>query len=496
VTLAEATDEPRHDLVRECPPDDPPPLPFTYSLLEGRPDGAPLDGRCVVSAWPELREARTIRAGQAAGMVVKCGLMDTMLADIPVSVVFVYATAPDENRMADGLSRALAQLPVFAGRLRETPDSLEIVCDDSGVPMMSYDLDGTVADAIGRLALPGSDYVDHIPAPATRAGELPLLTVRITRLSDGGMLMGCSWHHAVGDMQTFMLLMRTWSAFVEGTPLPDTYVVQDMDAFLEDRLPAEDSGRPGFRLPSPEDAVEVNRELENAVRANRIVQAYFSDDEVSRIRAEVTAAAGQRLSTNDVLCGHLVSTIRRLDDDPEGRWLAIPINIRRYLGVEPGTLGNLVNEVFLSCAPKSTADRLAVDIRAAVNAYGPTSLNIRTNRAFLESVGRSRLRECIPVGFDPAQRTFTTTNWTRFGVYDVVFSGEAPTLFSPATNLALPWVSWLTEGFYNSGYLFMVALPAKLANRVRSAEGRAALHAYRDPDEELPSLVRSIKKMV
>jgi hypothetical protein len=437
-----------------------------------------------------------VRAGRAPGTVVKCGLMDTMLADIPVSVVFVYASAPDEDRMADGLARALAQLPVFAGRLRETPDSLEIVCDDSGVPMMSYELDGTLADTISRLALPGSDYVDHVPAPATRAGELPLLTVRITRLSDGGMVMGCSWHHAVGDMQTFMLLMRTWSACVEGTPLPDTYVIQDMDTFLEDRLPTEDSGRPGFRLPSPEDAVEVNRELENAVRANRIVQAYFTDDEVSRIRAEITAAAGQRLSTNDVLCGHLVSTIRRLDDDPEGRWLAIPINIRRYLGVEPGTLGNLVNEVFLSCAPKSTADRLAVDIRAAVNAYGPTSLNIRTNRAFLESVGRSRLRECIPIGFDPAQRTFTTTNWTRFGVYDVVFDGEAPTFFSPATNLALPWVSWLAEGFHNAGYLFMVALPAKLASRLRSTEGRAALHAYRDPDEELPELVLSIKKMV
>jgi hypothetical protein len=318
-------------------------------------------------------------------------------------------------------------MPIFAGRLRETPESLEIVCDDAGVPMMSYDLDGTVADAIGRLALPGSDYVDHIPAPATRAGDLPLLTVRITRLSDGGMVLGCSWHHAAGDMATFMLLMRAWSAFAEGTPVPETYVVEDMDAFLEDRLPAEDSGRAGFRLPSPEEAVGLNRELENAVRANRIVQAYFSDDEISRIRTEVTAAAGQRLSTNDVLCGHLVSTIRRLDDDPEGRWLAMPINIRRYIGVEPGTLGNLVNEVFLSCAPKSTADRLAVDIRAAVNAYGPTSLNIRTNRALLESVGRAHLRDCMPIGFDPVQRTFTVTNWSRFGVYDPRSSARRPT---------------------------------------------------------------------
>jgi hypothetical protein len=60
-----------------------------------------------------------------------------------------------------------------------------------------------------------SDFVDHVAAPAARAGGLPLLTVRVTRLSDGGMVLGCSWHHAVGDMHSFMLLMRAWSAFVE-----------------------------------------------------------------------------------------------------------------------------------------------------------------------------------------------------------------------------------------------------------------------------------------
>jgi len=72
-----------------------------------------------VSAWPELRETRTVRAGRSSGKIVKCGLMDTMLADIPVSVVFVYATAPTRTGWPR-LARALGPAAVFAGRLRET----------------------------------------------------------------------------------------------------------------------------------------------------------------------------------------------------------------------------------------------------------------------------------------------------------------------------------------------------------------------------------------
>ncbi|HEX4701376.1 MAG TPA: acyltransferase [Pseudonocardiaceae bacterium] len=454
-----------------------------------------------MSVWPELRESRTVRAGRAPGNVIRCGvircgLMDTMLADIPVSVVFFYQRAPDIAHLADGLAMALDLVPVFAGRLREGGERLEIVCEDAGVPMNVYDVDETLGEAISRVVLPGAGFVDHIEAPAARAGGLPLLTVRISMLSDGGMAMGCSWHHAVGDMQSFMLLMRVWSACVKGVEPPAVRIVDNMDEFLEDRLPAKDSGRPGFRLPDDAKAAELNNELMSAVRANRAVQVYFSESEISRMRAEVTAAAAQRLSTNDVLCGHVVSTIRRLDEDLEARSMAIPINIRRYIDLPPEVIGNLVNEVYVACSPKGTAEGTAAEIRAAVNEYGPESLNIRANHAFLRSVGHDRLRDCLPIGFDPAIRTFTVTNWSRFGVYDIVFDGHAPTFFSPATNMVLPWVAWVVEGFDRTGFLFMVALPAKLAARLRSADGRAALHVYRDPDEELPTLVQAVKKMI
>lgn len=449
----------------------------------------------TVSAWPELRDSRMVRAGHASGTVIHCGLMDVLMAELPVSVVFCYERAVDVDRLADGLARALAHIPVFGGRIRPVEGGLEIVCDDSGVSMTTYDVDDTLAEVIGRFGMASNDFVDHVQAPAACQGGLPLCTVRVTRLSEGGMVVGCSWHHAVGDMHSFMLLMRAWSAFVEGMPPPAAELITDPDTYLDAALPAEDCGQPGLRLPPEDEAAALMKEITSALRANRVVQAYFTDAEIARMKTDIAALAGQRLSTNDVLCGHVLSTLRVLDEDFEARAMAMPVNVRGRLGLPDSAVGNLVNEIYLTCAPKSTAESIAIEVRAAVNNFTDDHLSIRANRAFIESIGMDRIRECFPIGFNPMVKTFAVTNWSRFGVYDVVFDGQGPALFSPVTNLALPWVGWLVEGFGGTGMLFVVALPARLANRLRGPEGRAALHIYRKPDEELPALAQAVRKL-
>ncbi|OKI18447.1 acyltransferase [Streptomyces sp. CB03911] len=449
-----------------------------------------------MSAWPQLCESRTVRAGQAPGTVVRCGLVDTMLADLSVSVVYFFEQALDEDRVTAGLARALERLPVFAGRLRTVDGRLEIVCDDSGVPVDSYDLDETLAEAMGRVTMPTARLVDPVEASAGRAGGLPLFTVRISRLAGGGTALGCSWHHAVGDVQTFMLLMRTWSAAVEGTELPPAELVQDQDAFLDEVLPAEDCGRPGFRLPGPEEAALLGREVAGALRANRTVQVYFGRAEVDRMRQELSAQAGRRLSSGDVLCAHVVSTVRELDADAELRWLTVPVNVRRPLGLSAGLVGNLLSEIHLPWAPKEGKAALAQALRAGVEEFAAEHLNLRSNLRFLESIGRERFADCVPLGFDPERRRFTFSNWSRFGAYDVEFGGRRPVFFSPAANLPLPWVSWMVEGFEGSGYLFTVVLPAKLAGRLRGAEGRAVLHRFRDPADVLPPAAGSVPKVI
>ena len=449
-----------------------------------------------MSAWPELRESRTVRTGNPPGTVIRCGLVDTMLADLSVSVVYFFERTLDEDQLALGLARALELLPTFAGRLRTRDGLLEIVCDDAGVPLAVYDVDETLAEAMSRVTLPGAGLVDQVDARGARQGGLPLLTVRASRLAGGGTALGCSWHHALGDMQTYLLLMRAWSQAVEQLPLPEALLIEDQDSFLERVLPKQDCGRPGFRLPEPEQAAVLRREFESATRANRTAQVYFGDQELQRMRAELGAAAGQKLSVGDALCGHVVSTIRELDEDTEARQLTVPVNVRRPLDLPAAAVGNLLSEIHLPCGPQAPAEQIAIGLRAAIEDFPRSHLNLRANLEFLEAIGRSRFRDCVPLGFDPADKRFTFSNWSRFGVYDTAFAGQRPVFFSPTGNLPLPWVSWVVEGFEGTGALFTVVLPARLAARLRTPAARAALHRFRSPEDTLPKLAESTPKVL
>ncbi|SOB79139.1 acyltransferase [Streptomyces sp. 1331.2] len=449
-----------------------------------------------MSIWPRLQRSRTVRAGHATGRVLRCGLMDTMLADLAVSVVLCFEQPLDDDRLATGLARALGRVPVFAGRLRTVDGALEAVCDDSGVPFEVHAVDGTLAEAMGRVAAPGSELVDPVDAPAARTGGAPLLTVRVTRTADGGTVLGCSWHHAIGDLHSFMLLLRIWSAAVEGDPLPAAELVADQDALLAQVLPAEDCGRPGFRVPSPEEAELLARTVAAGPLANRTVQIAFTDEEVARIRGQFGATAGRRLSSGDVLCAHLLTTLRELDGDDAERMLTVPVNARHWLGLSPALVGNLLSEIHLPHRPQDGPAALAGALRAAVEEFPTAHLNLRANLGFLAAIGRSRLRACVPLGFDPAARRFSFSNWSRFGAYRVRFQGQHPVFFSPAANYPLPWVSWTVEGFRGEGYLTTVVLPARLAARVRGADGRAALHRYRSAADEPPTSSAVLPKVL
>jgi hypothetical protein len=448
-----------------------------------------------VGIGPQLVAARTVRAGQAGDLVVDCGLLDISLANLPISVVFFYSTTLDADRLAAGLAVALGRLPMFAGRLRTDGDRLLIVCDDSGVPLNSYQVDEDLPGAIARMTLPESGYVDHVQAAQARSADLPLFTARVSRLADGGTALGCSWHHALGDMQSFLLLLHSWSAACRGLPLPEVELVADRDRHLLEVLPERDSGRPSFRLPDPAEAESIRQEVMQAARANRTVQIYFTDDEIARLRAELSERAGRRLSVNDAICGHVLSIFGQLDASDRPFRLVLPVNVRRHLELPSGLIGNLVSEIYLGFDGQPSAERIAADIRDAVENFAQAHLSLRANHDYLAAIGRSRLADCVPIGLDPEHSTFTLTNWSRFGVYDVVFDDQRPAFFGPAANLQLARVCWLVEGFDNAGLLCTIALPARLAGKVRGADGREALHRYRLPDEELPELAASIRKL-
>jgi hypothetical protein len=428
--------------------------------------------------------------------VIRCGVLDTMLAELPVSVVFFFDRPLDEDRLAAGLAVALRRVPTFAGRLRIRDGALELVCADAGVPLTAFDIEEPLADAMARVTLPASGFVEHVDAPRIRSDGLPMMSVQLSRLAGGGTALGCSWNHAAGDMQTFMLFMRAWSAAVEGAALPTVSIVEDSDRYLDRVLPRGGAGRLSLRLPEPDEAGALRREVDAALRTNRTIQIYLTGVEVDRMRHEFEAAAGRWLSAGDAVCAHMVTALRQVGGDTEVRHLAVPVNLRRRYGIPAGAVGNLLGEVYLACPPDAGPAALAARIRSGIDDFTGGHLTFRADRAFLDRVGRSRLGDCVPVGFDPVRRTVSFSNLTGFGVYDLAFEGRHPVLFSMAANVPLPWVSWLVEGFENTGYLYTVAVPARLAARLRAPEGWAVLHRFREPGDPLPGLAGTARKLL
>lgn len=427
--------------------------------------------------------------------VIRCAWSDLLLADLSVSVVFCYDRPLDGAALRSGFDVALARTPAFAGRLQPAGAGLEIICDGSGAEFRELDSPLTLPEAIGRLTLPDSGLVDHVDAPAARAGQGPVTRVRLNRLADGGTVLGCSWQHAVGDMSSFTTFMRQWSAASAGEEPEEPLLVEDRAAFLDAMLPEKDSGRPGFRVVDAQESAQLLRIAESSTLANRLVQVYLGAAELARMRARFEQEAGRRLSTNDVLTAHIVRTVRQLDGDEAERELVVPVDLRRILGAPRGTIGNLLGEVTLHSGDVPAA-RLAAGLRAGIEDFADAHLTLRTSRAVLEELGPEGLDRCVPLGFNPTERTFTTSSWRGFGAYTARFDGASPVLMAPAISLPLPWVCWMVEGFHGTGALCTVSVPAAIATRLRSADGRALLHADREPQDELPALATAVRRLL
>lgn len=375
-----------------------------------------------------MLRADTITAGRTASDVT-CGLVDRIHSNY-VSVGFVFEHEVDETRLLEGLRSALRLVPTFAGRLRVRPGGVDIVCSDAGVPVTVHDVDTTRDGAVADMANPGTVFGDTVDLESLPLEQCPLLAVRLYRLADGARAIGCTWHHTVGDLHSFMLFMRAWSASVEGVEPPQVLIVDDRDAFLDEFLPVNDSGRSAYRLLTPREVEHSgDRRTEAPDEQRRVTQIHFASQEVERIRRNFSETTGGELSSNDGLHAHLATAIRRLRGD-DGINLSSIVNLRTRLGMPAGFVGNPLWPMAVFSPPSQTAAGLAHRIREGLNAFPALHLSMRTTRAFIEKSGGSWPGDFERVLGRSGSPTFRVTNWRNSGAYSISFAGRFPMFFN------------------------------------------------------------------
>ena len=137
---------------------------------------------------------------------------------------------------------------------------------------------------------------------------------------------------------------------------------------------------------------------------------------------------------------------------------------------------------------------IAKNIKESIDNFAELHLDYFSTKKYIKQNGSSRKSDrFISTTIDPLKRTLLITNWSNFGVYDIVFGDSKPFFFSYFGNSPFPWLSSIVEGFDNQGLIYSVWLPKELAKKMMQEDNLNKMHQYRDREEILPEYVRKLE---
>ncbi len=369
--------------------------------------------------------------------------------------------------------------------------TMRIRCADQGVPFTSVSSGRTLREAIRQASEDsGLWLIDPVNGATARWGWGPLCKVRVTHLADGATVIGFSWHHAIGDMQTSMHFMNSWAAAAADKPLVEPLIVEDRAAYLDEHLPADGAQEPGVRCLGLAEVARSALYLVKDARKQRTLSLYFGEDEIARMRDAY--GNGTRLSPNDVVCAHVSEALMKADPAVDRRTLAIAVNARNRCGLNPMLVGNIITTLNLDLRRGEAAVSIAKRIRNNVEHFADEHSDMRTNQKFLDDAGGWRGARCVSTAFNPARWNPLVSNWSGFGVYRLQFEDTFTSYCTPLMKLPVAGLGALVEGADGRGLVFQMSLPPRDFESTSSRAIRAHLHRFRCADDDIPRLHREL----
>ena len=147
-----------------------------------------------------------IRPSRAQPLDIRCNVGDAIVANLATHFVFFFERRLDARALAGHSRTPWRIFRSSRGRMAMVGGAMRIRCEGQGVPFTSASSDRTPVRRSVGTEDNGLWLVDAVNGVTARWGLGPLCKVRVTHLADDATAIGFSWHHAVGDMQTFMLL--------------------------------------------------------------------------------------------------------------------------------------------------------------------------------------------------------------------------------------------------------------------------------------------------
>lgn len=425
---------------------------------------------------------------------ISCSVTDRLLQNLPITVAFFYRESIDSYILVAAFRKVLKDFPIFAGTLKKTSDDLYIDCNNQGVLFSVATDEYSIDSVLERLPTIGIQrLVDPIDPKNVVLNQSPILTVKLTYFACGGMIVGLSWHHSIGDMHTFMQLMKAWSNTVNKEKYPLPLITFNRDRYLEDNLIDNKNTMSGVRYLNIKELLKLSIYMLFKAKDKIVVQIYFSKEELSNIKKYFSHQTDEKLSKCDALCAYLFGIILELDKNKKSRYLSIAIDYRSRVGLPQNLSGNFVASINVIADRQIDSVRLAERLRISINNFQQLHMDVFSSAKFInENGGIKKIDRFVMKGIDPINRNLFVTNWSNFGVYDVIFEDSKPFYFTALGNAPFPWLSIINEGFSKKGLIYSVTLPSDLAKILMQGNILKRIHKYRNPEEVIPELIKKL----
>jgi len=440
-----------------------------------------------------------VKAERYQPRLIHCNAFDEVLREVPVAVAFYYKEAVNDAALKHALKVALEAFDLFSARLTYRDDSFCIDCDNQGVGFSRVNHTFPMSDVLKDQFNPiySELLFEQINPKTVIKRKEAVLTARVNYFNDGSMCLGMVWHHAIGDMQTFMSFMNAWSNAFSGVTPNIPVQVDDRHKHMLNHLARNDNkDEAGVRKIGMLEGLKLLYYMKFKQNSQRWVQFYFSDQELKTMHSAYNKESGQFLTKNDVLSAHILSVFTKAIPQQgkiKGRALDMAINFRGRTKLDQAVTGNMVSTVKVNYEPSGSPMLLAQEIRRKVDHYAEKHLDYYATLDYIEKHGgRKKISQFVPDWLNPYGQSLLLTSWAKFGVYDLNFAGQTPCYFATMGPALFPWITSLYEGPNNQGLIYTASLPNEISDDMIRCQVLNQINQYRDPNEILPEFVLNL----
>lgn len=392
----------------------------------------------------EVHTVRNANADALTGAPTRLGPFDSLVsAVIPVAIVFVYRNdgsadgALPINRFQQALERVLDYYPHLTGRLHIDPDNGQrsYVNLGAGAELLAAQCQSPLpSGAFTILDVPGGGNA-LIPEIVTSLDEFlgnPILSVKHTRFSCGGVTLGIRLPHSICDAEGYFQFVRDLAEVyrtggLEHKPYIESYWADLGDTMTHEERAAALAFKPAMYTtdPLPDPPANPPQAAPLPPVTGRVFR--FTSAQLARLKQKYSPVDGSGcVTTFDALTAHLYDralAARTRAGLPPFTSILTSVNVRpeSRLGLPARYFHNALLAPHLAVAPGKTAETVHALARC-----GERGNVERIARWIAAQPDRARIRFSFPGGF-------MCSHWGRFDMYDgtAFDKGQPPALVAP-----------------------------------------------------------------